>query len=110
MNKPNIHFICNSRRGFFFAHIGWLLCRKHPLVKEKGAQIDMSDIWEDPIVRFQRRFYIPLVLLIWGVFPVFVPCYFWGEAIMDMIIGNFFRYIIALHHGKFACEYPIPIL
>ena len=26
----------DSRRGFFFAHMGWLMCRKHPAVKEKG--------------------------------------------------------------------------
>jgi stearoyl-CoA desaturase (delta-9 desaturase) len=51
----------NSRRGFFFAHMGWLLVRKHPEVKEKGKTVDMSDVWADPIVRFQRRFYIPLV-------------------------------------------------
>jgi stearoyl-CoA desaturase (delta-9 desaturase) len=51
----------NSRRGFFFAHMGWLLVKKHPEVKEKGKTVDMSDVWADPIVRFQRRFYIPLV-------------------------------------------------
>ena len=26
----------NSKRGFFFAHVGWLLCKKHPDVVEKG--------------------------------------------------------------------------
>ena len=59
----------------------------------------MSDVWADPIVRFQRRFYIPLVLLVWGIFPVFIPCYFWNEPVMSMIMGNFFRYIISLHHA-----------
>ncbi|KAF7495314.1 Acyl-CoA desaturase [Sarcoptes scabiei] len=89
----------NSRRGFFFAHVGWLLCRKHPDVKRKGAGIDMSDVWADPIVRFQRRFYIPLVLFFWGIFPISVPVYFWGENLYPMIIGNFFRYTISLHHA-----------
>jgi stearoyl-CoA desaturase (delta-9 desaturase) len=41
--------------------MGWLLVKKHPEVKEKGKTVDMSDVWADPIVRFQRRFYIPLV-------------------------------------------------
>lgn len=26
----------NSRRGFFFAHMGWLLVRKHDNVRDKG--------------------------------------------------------------------------
>ena len=45
----------NSRRGFFFCHIGWLMVRKHPDVKIKGKSIDMSDLEKDPIVVWQRR-------------------------------------------------------
>ncbi len=59
----------------------------------------MSDVWADPLVRFQRRFYIPLVLLVWGVFPVSVPVYFWSEPVMAMVFGNFFRYIVSLHQA-----------
>ncbi|CAG2121109.1 unnamed protein product, partial [Medioppia subpectinata] len=54
----------NSSRGFFFAHVGWLLCRKHPDVIRKGQTIDMSDLMADPIVRFQRKYYKLLVLFI----------------------------------------------
>lgn len=45
----------NSKRGFFFAHMGWLLVRKHPDVKAKGAKIDMNDLRSDPIVMFQKK-------------------------------------------------------
>lgn len=45
----------NATRGFFFAHIGWLLVKKHPEVLAKGKIIDCADILADPIVRFQRR-------------------------------------------------------
>lgn len=45
----------NTTRGFFFAHIGWLMLNKHPLVKEKGKGIDLSDLERDPIVVFQRK-------------------------------------------------------
>lgn len=43
----------NAKRGFFFSHVGWLLCRKHPEVKEKGRGIDMSDLDRDVVVNFQ---------------------------------------------------------
>ncbi|CAG2102655.1 unnamed protein product, partial [Medioppia subpectinata] len=73
----------NSGRGFFFSHVGWLLCKKHPEVKEKGKTIDMSDIASDPIVRFQRAFYIPLLALIWAAIPTFIPHYYWGETLWN---------------------------
>ena len=46
----------NAKRGFFFSHIGWLMCKKHPDVKLRGAAVDMSDMEADEIVMFQKRF------------------------------------------------------
>ena len=48
----------NAKRGFFFAHVGWLLCRKHPDVRIKGKGIDMSDLQSDPILAFQKKYLI----------------------------------------------------
>lgn len=45
----------NATRGFFFSHVGWLLCRKHPDVIEKGRGIDCSDLIADPLIRFQKK-------------------------------------------------------
>ena len=46
----------NANYGFFFAHMGWLLVRKHPDVKVKGKLVDMTDLEKDSVLRFQRRF------------------------------------------------------
>lgn len=73
----------NAKRGFFFAHVGWLLCRKHPEVIEKGKTVDMSDLEKDPLIRFQRRFYVPLVALIWGLIPTYTPNYLWDETVWN---------------------------
>lgn len=45
----------NSKRGFFFSHMGWLLIKKHPDVKTIGAKVDMSDLENDPALLFQRK-------------------------------------------------------
>lgn len=45
----------NSNRGFFFAHVGWLMMHKHPEVVRKGKMLDLSDIMEDPVVRFHQK-------------------------------------------------------
>ena len=45
----------NARRGFFFAHMGWLMMKKHPEVKRRGKTVDVSDLLQDPIVVYQRK-------------------------------------------------------
>jgi len=39
-------------KGFFFAHVGWLLVKKSPELVEAGKKIDVSDLLADPVVRF----------------------------------------------------------
>ncbi|KAE8737559.1 hypothetical protein FOCC_FOCC016976 [Frankliniella occidentalis] len=45
----------NAKRGFFFAHCGWLLQRKHPDVYSQGAKVDLSDVESDPVVQWHTR-------------------------------------------------------
>lgn len=45
----------NSRRGFFFAHIGWLMCKKHPDVLSQGKKVDMRDLETDPVLLWQQK-------------------------------------------------------
>ena len=45
----------NAKRGFFYAHVGWMLCEQHPEVQRRGKTLDMSDLLADPIVFYQRK-------------------------------------------------------
>lgn len=45
----------NVSRGLFFAHMGWLLVKKHPDVRAKGSSVDMSDLEKDAFVMFQKK-------------------------------------------------------
>ena len=88
----------NATRGFFFAHVGWLMCKKHPAVKEKGKQLDVSDMMADPVVRIQRQYYLPLVLLICFILPTLLPVYLWGEsAYLAFYACAVFRYCFTLN-------------
>lgn len=88
----------NINRGFFFAHMGWLLVKKHPLVKEKGATLDMSDLTSDPMLQFQRKFYLPLVAIFCFLLPTAIPVYFWGENVWIAFFSSaMFRYCLNLH-------------
>lgn len=45
----------NASRGFFYSHIGWLLVKKHPETIRRGKTVDLSDIYNNPVLRFQKK-------------------------------------------------------
>jgi stearoyl-CoA desaturase (delta-9 desaturase) len=88
----------NIKRGFFFAHMGWLCCRKHPEVREKGALIDMSDLEANPVVMFQHRHFWWLSTLFTVLLPTMLPVWLWNEHVWTSFIFSFMiRYLITLH-------------
>ncbi|XP_055381401.1 acyl-CoA Delta-9 desaturase-like [Condylostylus longicornis] len=88
----------NSKRGFFFSHMGWLLMKKHPDVKEKGKTIDMSDIEADPIAMFQKKYYFYMMPFLSFVLPAVIPWYFFGyEFRQTFFVSSILRYIFSLH-------------
>ncbi|CAG5905045.1 unnamed protein product [Menidia menidia] len=88
----------NAVRGFFFAHIGWLLVRKHPDVIEKGRKLELHDLLNDKVVMFQRRHYKTSVLLLCFFIPMVVPWYFWGESLwVAYFIPALLRYTMVLN-------------
>lgn len=88
----------NIERGFFFAHVGWLLCRKHPDVKEFGGRVDLSDLMADPVVYYQHKYYFPSVLAMCFLIPTLVPNYYWGENVWTaFFVAVIFRYMFALN-------------
>ncbi|CAG9113322.1 unnamed protein product [Plutella xylostella] len=87
----------NATRGFFFSHVGWLLVRKHPEIKNKGHTIDMSDLWADPVLRFQKKNYLLLMPLCCFVLPTMIPT-LWGESLWNAyFVCALFRYTYVLN-------------
>ena len=88
----------NANRGFFFAHVGWLLMLKHPQVLIKGQNIDVSDLKQDPVVMFQERHYLKLCLIFSLLIPILVPWYFWNENLLVSFLYLFaLRYVHSLN-------------
>ena len=88
----------NARRGFFFSHVGWLLVKKHPDIRAKGKNLDLSDLMDDPVVRFQRKYYIPLLITIWGIIPTVVPHILWSESLWNgFFVCVMFRHCLTLN-------------
>jgi len=88
----------NASRGFFFAHMGWLLSKKHPQVKSKGKTLDMSDLEEDIVVVVQKKYYWYLVVVFSVIIPTLIPYFLWGEGyIASYCVATALRYCHTLH-------------
>ena len=87
----------NANRGFFFAHMGWLLVRKHPAVMKAGKTINMADLEQDPYLMFQHRHYIKCFLMAGFVLPTLIPYLFWGEDLSTAYFMAVIRYPCHLH-------------
>jgi stearoyl-CoA desaturase (delta-9 desaturase) len=88
----------DSGRGFFFAHMGWLMVKKDPRVIEAGNKLNFDDLWADWTVVLQEK------LNPWGqlsmcfLAPMFAGMYFCGESWYNsLFVLGFLRYVAVLH-------------
>lgn len=59
----------SMKKGFFFAHVGWLLMKKDPRLVEEGRKIDMSDLSKDAVVMWQKKYYPYISVFMCFLFP-----------------------------------------
>jgi len=87
----------NAKRGFFFAHMGWLMVRKHPEVIRAGKTVNMSDLENNKLVMLQHKYYISSFLICGFVLPTVLPYFLWGECLYTAYFMAVFRYVTVLH-------------
>ncbi|XP_076239710.1 acyl-CoA Delta-9 desaturase [Calliopsis andreniformis] len=88
----------NATRGFFFAHVGWLLCKKHPEIKEKGKGIELSDLKNNRILAFQKKYYLLLMPLCCFIIPTVIPVVCWDETWSNAyFVPTVLRYVFTLN-------------
>lgn len=92
----------NSMRGFFFAHMGWLLRKKHPDVFIKGAKVNVDDLLEDPVIRFQKKYYYFLYFAFAVFLPTWVGAMFNEGWLYSFLVGTSLRYVVSLHSTWFV--------
>lgn len=74
------------------------MLKKHPDVIEAGSKIDLSDLQRDPIVRYQKKFYLPLSFLCWAVLPMAISMFAFNEKPFNAFIYCvIFRYVYVVN-------------
>ncbi|CAK1542232.1 unnamed protein product [Leptosia nina] len=90
----------NANRGLFFSHIGWLMLKKNDQVILKGKQLDMSDITNDPLLKFYNKYFTYFKLLICFVLPLTISTYFWQENWKCAIAWQWFLRYLGMFHSE----------
>jgi stearoyl-CoA desaturase (Delta-9 desaturase) len=84
----------NIQKGFWWAHIGWIFFQNDPPPRSV-----VRDLMEDPLVRWQDRWYKVLGIgMAFGV-PLVVGL-LTGRVMGCLLIGGFLRIVVS-HHGTF---------
>nr|ALA65429.1 Z/E14+E13 fatty acid desaturase [Manduca sexta] len=87
----------NPSRGLFFSHIGWLCCKKHPEVVKRTKNIDMSDMYSNPVIMFQKKHQQWLLPTLAFILPTLIPMVFWVESFTNSWHINAARYIMSMN-------------
>ncbi|MEX2132112.1 MAG: fatty acid desaturase [Pseudohongiellaceae bacterium] len=89
----NDHDPYSAGRGFWFSHIGWIL-RNYP-----SAKIDFSnvkDLYHDPVVIWQQRNYLALVLTMNIGLPLLLGLLH-GDVIASLLLAGLLRLVVSQH-------------
>lgn len=79
--------------GFWFSHMGWIL-RDYDSGKEDFSNV--KDLQRDPILRWQHRHYLSLVLLMNIGLPAFLG-FLHGDIIGSLLLGGLLRLVLSQH-------------
>jgi len=85
----------NISKGFFHAHIGWLLFPNDEIEKKELAKTDVSDLENNKLLLFQHNYYsiIWISLLILS----FLIMIIWNESLINIIFSSIIRMVIVLN-------------
>jgi len=86
----------NARRGFFYAHMGWILVKQNT---KKIGFADITDLQKDKMIIWQHNNYATIALVIGVVFPTLVSG-LWGDFMGGFFYASMLR-IVIVHHATF---------
>jgi len=89
----------NAKRGFFYAHLGWWMLKKKEDVFIYGRKLSHQDLLDEPLVVYQHKFYIPLVIIFAIILPTIVPYFIWNEKLLtSFLVCVVIRTVNVMHH------------
>ncbi|KAJ7599284.1 delta 9-fatty acid desaturase [Mycena floridula] len=87
----------NAHEGFFHSHVGWIIF----VPRRAPGAADISDLRKNPIVRWQHRHFVKLILLMSFAVPTLVAGLGWGDYKGGFIYAGLCR-LLFVHHSTFC--------
>mmetsp|Transcript_763 Transcript_763/g.1770 ORF Transcript_763/g.1770 Transcript_763/m.1770 type:complete len:430 (-) Transcript_763:38-1327(-) len=87
----------SSSKGFWHAHVGWMLCKQEP---GRIGHADIQDLKDNIVVATQHKFY-GLFALVWGFLVPSALGALWGDAYGGFFIAGCAR-LVFVHHSTFC--------
>lgn len=81
----------NSLKGFWWSHMGWVF-----YVDPDRNLDNVKDLYKDPIIAFQHKYYVPLAVLMIAVVPGAIGMA-WGDPIGAIVWAGFIRLVFQYH-------------
>ncbi len=82
-----------AHKGLFWKHVGWMLVRP----RVRPGQVDIRDLRENKIVKWQHRWYFPLTFVFGILLPCIIPGIIWNDWRGGLYFACFSR-ITFVHH------------
>jgi stearoyl-CoA desaturase (delta-9 desaturase) len=77
-------------KGFWFAHIFWLFRKRGTGDRENVDLSLVADLWKDPVLRFQHKYYMPVAIFASFIFPAALAA-MWGDFLGGLLIAGVAR-------------------
>lgn len=87
----------SAHMGFWHSHVGWMIWKP----RRKIGYADVSDLDKNPVVQWQHRFYVPLILIMGFVVPTLVAGLCWGDYRGGYFFAGAAR-LMFVHHSTFC--------
>ncbi|CAH6723822.1 acyl-CoA desaturase 1 [[Candida] jaroonii] len=78
----------DAKQGFWYSHMGWMLTIPNP---KHRARADISDLISDPVVKFQHKHYLSLVIFMAFILPSLIAGLGWGDYWGGFIYAGILR-------------------
>lgn len=76
------------RKGLLYSHFGWMVMKQNP---KRIGRTDISDLNLDPVVRWQHKHYLKLVILMGLIVPTLVAGLGWGDYKGGVVYAGILR-------------------
>ncbi|KAI0931581.1 hypothetical protein AcW1_001054 [Taiwanofungus camphoratus] len=93
-----VHDPYAATRGLLWAHMGWIFFKPR---YERLELIDRDDLDNDPVVRFQHKYYVPLALFMGLILPPLIGT-LWGDPVGAFVWGSLVARLLIWHSTFFV--------